>query len=108
MKIFVDTGAFYAIKAIPDENHKHALSFQTKIKGDDTIQLITTNFVLAETYTLLKSKLGQTAAVEFGEMIRKTKKGKVVRVSEDMEENAWQIFKKYADKKLVMLIVQVL
>ena len=98
MRIFADTGAFYAIKAVADENHKSAVSFQAKIKADEAIRLITTNFVLAETYTLLKSRLGHLAAAEFGEMMRGTRTIRIIRVSEDVEEKAWHIFRKYADK----------
>ncbi len=38
------------------------------------------------------------ASVEFGEMIRHTPSVEVIHVTESIEENAWQIFKRYSDK----------
>lgn len=54
---------------------------------------VTTNFVLDETYTGLLTKVGHFAAVDFGEKIRASHTVQVIHVSEDMEEEAWRLFK---------------
>ena len=50
--IFVDTGAWIAIEDRKDVHHKKAMDFKNKILVSRS-RLITTNYVLDETYTLM-------------------------------------------------------
>lgn len=59
---------------------------------------MTTNFVLDETYTGLLTKVGHFAAVDFGEKIRAAKTVRVIHVTEEIEDQAWDLFKQYSDK----------
>lgn len=97
-KIFVDTSAFYSAKDKTDKHHKKAISFLEKVIGTNQYNLITTNFILYETLTLLKRKMGHQVAVDFREEIKKSDRCTIIRVTEDIEETAWNIFKKYDDK----------
>jgi len=54
--------------------------------------------VLDETYTLLLSALAITS-VELGERSESSRLVSVVIFPEDLEEEAWQLFKQYADKE---------
>ncbi len=49
--------------------------------------------------TLLRLRAGHHIAVELGEEIANSHLVTVVRVAEPLETEAWQIFKRYADKE---------
>lgn len=98
MIYFVDTGAFYAGKDPSDQYYDQANAFMEKVKKDLTLHLITSNFVIDETLTLIRMKLGHNAAVKFGRQIKGSRIVKVLHVNEKIEEQAWRIFEKYSDR----------
>lgn len=58
-RVFVDTGGFFALLVSNDDYHSRALSFVKGLRSKAT-KLVTTDYVLDETFTLLKSrKVGQ-------------------------------------------------
>lgn len=59
---------------------------------------MTTNFVLDETFTGLLTKVGHFAAVDFGEKIRSSKTVRMIHITEEIEDQAWNLFKQYSDK----------
>jgi len=97
LKVFLDTGAFLALPDEDDDYHSVAKSVHAQLLGTHA-QLLTSNFVLAETYTLIRFKVGHPAAVEF--MKRFDETGiKVFRVSDAIEHTAKSIFTRYNDKE---------
>ena len=97
MILFIDTSAFYALEDISDQHHLEAVAFQNMI-ADGGYQLITTNYVLSETYTLLRMKLGHKKAVDFGNKIQSSNIVTTVHYPEKKEKSAWKMFCKYRDK----------
>ncbi|BCB96064.1 DNA-binding protein [Dissulfurispira thermophila] len=93
-RLFVDTGAWYALVDKNDPDHKEALSF---IKNNK-IPLLTTNFIFDETITLLRSRLGWSVAKEFGQRLKDSRFVSLISVEDEDEEKAWEIFLKYKDK----------
>ncbi|MDP2681547.1 MAG: PIN domain-containing protein [Deltaproteobacteria bacterium] len=93
-RLFVDTGAWYALvdKNYPD--HKSAEHFLRNNK----IPLLTTNFVFDETITLIRSRLGWNISKDFGQKLKHSKFASIVAVKYEDEEKAWEIFLKYKDK----------
>jgi len=69
MKIFVDTGMWFAYLVRNDQYHGAALESMTELqaKGDF---LVTSELVISETYTLLMRKLGVKAALKFLAIIK--------------------------------------
>ena len=59
--IFVDTGGWYAAIVRKDHDHKTAKKFLLKNK----LPLITSDYVMDETVTLLQSRVGYDYAVKF-------------------------------------------
>jgi predicted nucleic acid-binding protein len=57
------------------------------------------NYVLDETYTGLLTKVGHFAAVDFGEKIRTSKITTIIHITKEIEEESWELFKKYSDKQ---------
>lgn len=98
MRYFVDTGAFYAAKDPSDQYFAAAVAFMEKVRRTPTIQLVTSNFIVDETLTLIRMRLGHQAAVQFGQQIQESEVVEVVHITEALEEWAWQIFVKHSDK----------
>jgi uncharacterized protein len=68
MRIFIDTSAFYALLDRDDENHQKAKRAWTgMLHGENT--LVTSNYVLVETFALLQHRLGIEALRGFQDAI---------------------------------------
>lgn len=93
-RIFVDTGAWYAIVDKKDPDHKQAEAFLRNNKSP----IVTTNFIFDETVTLLRSRLGWDVAKGFGQNLKNSSLVSMVAVKDEDEERAWQIFLKYKDQ----------
>jgi uncharacterized protein len=99
-KIFIDTGAWDAIEDSGDVNHEAAMIFKDKI--DNRYELITSNYILDETYTLLLRNIGYARTVAFHKQIEMlTEAGvlQVIQLSENIIENAWVVFEKFNQDK---------
>lgn len=60
MKCFVDTSAFFALLDRDDKNHPLAERCLRKLFANDTV-LITSNYVLVESFALIQRRLGMDA-----------------------------------------------
>jgi len=99
--IFVDTWAWYAMSDRNDKDHQKANELNRKLVPEG-YRYVTSNFVFSETYTLIliRSK-SHRAAISFGEKLKQlTKLGAInyIRITEDLENEAWDVAKKYDDK----------
>lgn len=93
-RIFVDTGAWYAIVDRNDPDHAKAADF---LKSN-TFPLITTNFVFGETITLIRMRLGWNIARDFGQRLRDSAFVSLLPLRDEDEERAWKTFLKYKDQ----------
>jgi predicted nucleic acid-binding protein len=66
MRIFIDTSAFYALLDKDDSNHSKARKAWPALLKADNI-LVTTNYVLIESFALLQRRLGLDAIRGFQE-----------------------------------------
>jgi predicted nucleic acid-binding protein len=64
MSLFVDTSAFYALLDADDANHGKSASAWREIMASDQ-GLLTTNYVLVETFALIQGRLGLEAVRDF-------------------------------------------
>lgn len=97
-RIFIDTGAFMALEDKSDQYHEAAIQFREQVLRKKWYGLITTSYVLDETLTLIRFRLSIKASIDFSKKIRKSKVVKIVQVSREIEEKAWDIFERYDDK----------
>ncbi len=97
MRLFADTGAWCALYDKSDIHHARALSFLQELRGQK-VRLITSDYILDETLTLLRFRAGHKEAVEFGKWVLQSPLVKVVKVNEDIWQTAWEIFVRYNDK----------
>jgi predicted nucleic acid-binding protein len=94
--IFVDTSAFLALENRRDIHHSKALDFKdTCLKTGQT--LITSDYVLDEGYTIIRLRAGHAIAVQFGEILRKSQFIRIEYVTPEIIEEAWRLFKAFAD-----------
>jgi predicted nucleic acid-binding protein len=94
--VFVDTGAYFALTFTGDENHQAARSIYAEL-ATERRQLVTTNFVLAETHALLLNRLNRTIALRVLESIDQSS-ARIVRVTAADERLAREILRRYRDK----------
>ena len=93
-RIFVDTSAWYAFI---DKNDRDHIAAVKKIQVLDR-PLLTSNYVLDEILTLLKTRLGPSIAISFGQKLWDQGVSALVRITEKDEARAWRIFRQYKDK----------
>jgi len=101
VKIFIDTSAWDAIEDSGDLNHELALAFKDDLPNN--CHLITSNYVLDETYTLLLLNVGYERTVAFQRNISELLQTgilAVVHVTSSLCDEAWDVFKRFnVDKK---------
>lgn len=94
--ILVDTGAWVAIVNRRDRHHQEA---------SDTLQsllregwsLLTTNHVIGETYTVLRTGIAFEPAWQFLQLVARTPRLTRQHVSQDEETAAYALLEKYRD-----------
>ena len=99
-KLFIDTGAWIALNNKKDKYYIDAVK-ANKDFLDRGYSYVTSDYVLDETYTLLRYDVGHKRAVEFGAEIKSLQgrgKIKIVHINQDILDKAWEIFEKYYDK----------
>jgi predicted nucleic acid-binding protein len=93
-RIFVDTGAWYALVDKKDPDHSAAASFLKKNK----VPLLTTNFIFDEIVTLIRRRFGSSIAGDFGRQLKDSRLTSLVAVQWENEERAWELFLKFKDQ----------
>jgi predicted nucleic acid-binding protein len=92
--VFADTGAFYALADRRDPAHPRAKAFHDSCEA----RYVTTDFVFAETMSLLTKRLGKAVAVRFGGALLASPRLQVAVPSKDVRDEAWLLFVGQADK----------
>jgi predicted nucleic acid-binding protein len=95
--IFVDTSAWVALADKDDGHHKEAASiYPLLLKSKNN--LITSNLVIAETYTLVLNELGQQASLNFLGRLKASPRILRVYSNEDIEADAQEMLSKFIDQ----------
>lgn len=97
-KIFIDTSAFLSLEDESDQHHEEALRFRAKVLSKGNYEMTTTSYILDETLTLIRARLGIKASIDFSKKIRKSKVVEILPISREIEEEALDLFEKYDDK----------
>lgn len=96
--VFVDTSAFVSLLNADETEHEKARAAIQRLIAD-RVSLFTSNYVFSETYTAVLVRLGRAAAIEWGQSFRKSSLIDLVRIEEDIEEEAWEILESHDDKE---------
>jgi len=98
LHIFVDADAFVALAREDDANHEKALSFLHSLIKQPVV-FITSNYVFAESITVISMLKSHEAAVQFIEAMQSPESQYLIkRVDETLEEKATGIFKQQTSK----------
>ena len=92
--IFVDTGAFVALMRQKDRHHEAARNFM-----DNPPALVTSDYVVDETLTLLLTRVGRSAAERFLKNIRSSRLLRLEMVGKEGFAQAEDLFLHYNDKR---------
>ena len=95
-KLFIDTSAFFAIINARDLNHDIALKF---FKNDiNNFEVFSSDFVISETLTLIRRKMGSPIAFNWGGKIIQSNFIKILYSDENIFLDSWQTFIKFEDQ----------
>jgi hypothetical protein len=90
----VDTGAWFA-RFVPDDPD-HAAAMNWLARNDD--RLITTDYIIDETLTLLRARGIRRRAIEAGVLLFASELSVVHYVTAEEIAAAWDVFRRFADK----------
>ncbi len=93
--VFVDTGGWFAALARRDQDHAAASDFLRQWRG----RLVTTDYVLDETLTLIQSRIDHATAVDFLDAIERSSTLDLVFVAPEDYYKALDLFRQRADKQ---------
>jgi predicted nucleic acid-binding protein len=97
MKLFVDTGAWFALQARTDANHSKAVKFLERFKSA-AVTFYVTDYIVDETVTLLRMKASHHQAQVFLDFLKDSRHLVRSHVGAELLSQAEEIFRKYKDK----------
>jgi len=97
MTVFVDTGAWYAVADRSDGHHLEARKWYER-RGIHE-ELVTTDLILAETFSLLMSRLGHQAARVWWEAFRHADVRYIAPTPADLDR-ATEVMAHFSDQDL--------
>jgi predicted nucleic acid-binding protein len=92
--VFVDTGAWVALRYGRDQHHATARALVRRIETQG-LGLVTTEWVLAEAVTLLKARGAVEHALALGEAVQGGRLGHLAESTPDRRGRAWDLFVRY-------------
>ena len=92
--IFVDTGAWFASLIPTDPDHASATAWL----AENSSPLLTTDYVIDETLTLLRARGERTRALLLGARFFRDGLAEIHKITETDLELAWETFERFADK----------
>jgi predicted nucleic acid-binding protein len=102
MAIFLDSGFYLGLMHKQDKHNERAREWLQKIRTGLFGQVYTSNFVMAEAATIVASRTkGNPVAIEKTRQLftGELQIASIIRVSEDDERNAWDLFSKLSKTK---------
>lgn len=98
MNLFADSAAWIALYDDQDKYHVRARqAFRALL--EQAVVFVMTDYVFAETATLILYRAGHACAVRFGDWALHSINVRQVRTDIALWNNAWQLFKRYDDKE---------
>ncbi len=92
--IFVDTGAWFASVVPSDSDHLAATTWISR----NTQPLLTTDYVVDETLTLLKARREKSRVIALGDSFFSGQLATIYYLTETDIQLTWQVFRQFSDK----------
>jgi len=102
MPLFVDTSAWVAIKDRREKHHAAATAYLAEVAKRKE-RLVTTDYILDETYTLLLYDIGYDVTIEFKreiDLLSATPALNIINVGPAVQAEAWTVFERFNRDKL--------
>ncbi|MBN2093669.1 PIN domain-containing protein [candidate division KSB1 bacterium] len=93
---FVDTGAWAALYNPRDPYYSNAQMFLKNFQHQK-IALMTTDYILDESITLIRRRASHSQAITFKNSLDSSSSIKIVSIDDCIRSQAWDIFCKYSD-----------
>ena len=97
--VFVDTSAWVALRYRRDQYHDRARRIADRLDREH-LGLVTTDWVVGETVTLLKARGAVSEALVLGEAILGRRLGYLVDSTPERRARAWELFVRYKDRRV--------
>jgi predicted nucleic acid-binding protein len=95
MSIFVDTGAWFASVISSDPYHLKIMAFLQQ----NTLPLITTDYIVDETLTLLRARGEFAKSVALGQQLVDAHIANLITVTPQIFDKAWHVFRGQPTRK---------
>jgi predicted nucleic acid-binding protein len=89
MSVFVDTGAWFASLVPSDREHSRVIAFLQH----NPLPLITTDYIIDETLTLLRARCESVRAIHLGRQLLDLQTSNIVHVTPAIFAKAWKLFR---------------
>ncbi len=97
--IFIDTGAFIAKYVKSDQFHIKSVKTWSELEHKK-VKIMTSNFVLDETFTLLARQTNYDFSAKIARIIYQSSVINIIRPTHDTELRALAFFEKFSDQKV--------
>ena len=97
-KVFVDTSGWVALFVVNDKNHEKAVSIFEDLK-QSKVPIYTSDYIVDETITTILTRGNHKQSVLAGKVLLTSKIIKIVHVSVNYFQSAWELYQKYRDKQ---------
>ncbi len=97
--IFTDTSAWYATEVEDDENHAQAIRFLNSLRGGRHGSMVTTDYVLDETATLLWLRRGSVPALRFLDKLNRSRSVRLLWIDQPIFWETVDLMKERQDKR---------
>jgi hypothetical protein len=94
MQVFIDTSGFKALVDPQDDFHQSAAQVWEQLAKQEA-DLVTSNYILDETFTLLRARCGLKTCLKFRQMLQQSSNVlSIYRINIEDERQAWHWFTK--------------
>jgi predicted nucleic acid-binding protein len=101
MAVFLDTGFLLALKNKDDKNFQTAQSWMRRFLKNEFGEIFTSTLVFDELVTLALVRLKRSDfAINLGNYLLKSRKIKIISLTDDDFKESWESFQKYKEKRL--------
>jgi predicted nucleic acid-binding protein len=101
MVVFLDTGFLLAVKNKDDKNFEISQSWMRRFLKNEFGEIITSTLVFNELVTLALVRIKRPDfAINLGNYLLKSRKIKIISLTDDDFKNSWELFQKYKEKRL--------
>lgn len=96
--IFIDSSFWIAVSDSKEKDHNRSLKLLKEFKKNKSL-MVTTNFILDETFTLIRKRQGVVRVIGFRDVIAKFgRQLQLERITVADEANVWKWFERNIDK----------